>query len=157
MHSLWLALLSAMTVVVPPLRAQERVECDLLDVGGNESGVAAAVQACRLGVKKVILVNDIDWLGGQFSSEGVGAIDEWTTVLPPDHPAFVPANLLSVQGSWQPDVDSVFFQPEKRLEENAWRNLLGRVPPEIRKRLAPDVPATRAAAVQSIAAAMKVR
>lgn len=26
------------------------------------------------------LVSDIDWLGGQFSSEGVGAVDEWTTV-----------------------------------------------------------------------------
>ncbi len=56
------------------------VSCDLLVVGGNESAVAAAVQACRLGVKNVLLVNDIDWLGGQFSSEGVGNVDEWTTV-----------------------------------------------------------------------------
>lgn len=63
-----------------PLHAADRVECDLLVVGGNESAVAAAVQACRLGVRRVALVNDIDWLGGQFSSEGVGAVDEWTTV-----------------------------------------------------------------------------
>ncbi|QOV91868.1 FAD-dependent oxidoreductase [Humisphaera borealis] len=56
------------------------IEADLLVVGGNESAVAAAVQASRLGVKKVVLVNDIDWLGGQFSAEGVGNVDEWTTV-----------------------------------------------------------------------------
>lgn len=51
---------------------------DLLVVGGSESAVAAAVQASRLGVKSIALVNDIDWLGGQFTSEGVGAVDEWT-------------------------------------------------------------------------------
>jgi FAD dependent oxidoreductase len=58
----------------------EDITTDLLIVGGNESACAAAVQACRLGVKKVVLVNDIDWLGGQFSAEGVGCLDEWTTV-----------------------------------------------------------------------------
>ncbi len=55
-----------------------RLTCDLLIVGANESGVACAVQAARLGVKDIILVNDIDWLGGQFSAEGVGCLDEWT-------------------------------------------------------------------------------
>lgn len=80
MRRLWFPLLVWIALVVPRLHAEGRVECDLLVVGGNESGVAAAVQACRLGVRKVILVNDIDWLGGQFSSEGVGAVDEWTTV-----------------------------------------------------------------------------
>lgn len=29
---------------------------------------------------RIVLVNDIDWLGGQFSAEGVGCVDEWTTV-----------------------------------------------------------------------------
>lgn len=52
------------------------VEADLLVVGGTESGCAAAVQAARMGVKRVVLVNDIQWLGGQFSAEGLGAIDE---------------------------------------------------------------------------------
>lgn len=54
----------------------EVVKADLLVVGGTESGCAAAVQAARMGVKKIVLVNDIDWLGGQFSAEGLGAIDE---------------------------------------------------------------------------------
>jgi len=58
----------------------ETIEADLLVVGGSESACAAAVQAARLGVKKIVLVNDIDWLGGQFSAEGVGCPDEWTTV-----------------------------------------------------------------------------
>ena len=56
----------------------ETVEVDLLIVGGSESATAAAVQAARLGVPKIALVNDIDWLGGQFTSEGLGAVDEWT-------------------------------------------------------------------------------
>ena len=76
----WISLLVGIALATSQLHAEDRVACDLLVVGGNESGVAAAVQACRLGVKKVVLVNDIDWLGGQFSSEGVGAVDEWTTV-----------------------------------------------------------------------------
>src|SRR5204862_3627176 len=56
------------------------IDADLLIVGGNESACAAAVQASRLGVQHIVLVNDIDWLGGQFSAEGVGVVDEWTTV-----------------------------------------------------------------------------
>lgn len=58
----------------------EVLEADLLIVGGNESACAAAVQAARLGVGKIVLVNDIEWLGGQFSAEGVGCPDEWTVV-----------------------------------------------------------------------------
>ncbi len=58
----------------------EVLEADLLIVGGNESACAAAVQAARLGVRKIVLVNDIEWLGGQFSAEGVGCPDEWTVV-----------------------------------------------------------------------------
>ncbi|MGB8169525.1 MAG: FAD-dependent oxidoreductase, partial [Chthoniobacteraceae bacterium] len=60
--------------------AASALDCELLVVGGNESAVAAAVQAARLGIARVVLVNDIDWLGGQFSAEGVGNVDEWTTV-----------------------------------------------------------------------------
>ncbi len=56
------------------------IEADLLVVGGGESACAAAAQAARLGGGRVVLVNDIDWLGGQFSAEGVGCLDEWTTV-----------------------------------------------------------------------------
>ncbi|EAQ81349.1 FAD-dependent oxidoreductase [Blastopirellula marina] len=57
--------------VAPPV-----IEADLLVVGGAESGCAAAVQAARMGVKRIVLVNDTNWVGGQFSSEALGAIDE---------------------------------------------------------------------------------
>ena len=67
-------------IFLPTLLLAEVIETDLLIVGGNESACAAAVQAARLGVKKIVLVNDIDWLGGQFSAEGVGCLDEWTTI-----------------------------------------------------------------------------
>ena len=67
-------------LLLPSLLTAEVIEADLLIVGGNESACAAAVQAARLGVKKIVLVNDIDWLGGQFSAEGVGCPDEWTVV-----------------------------------------------------------------------------
>ena len=56
--------------------AEAELEVDLLVVGGNEAAVAAAVQASRLGVGRVALVNDIDRFGGQFSNEGVGPVDE---------------------------------------------------------------------------------
>ncbi|HSJ03806.1 MAG: FAD-dependent oxidoreductase [Verrucomicrobium sp.] len=77
----FLALL-AITWRMPLLAApnHQQVEADLLIVGGNESGCAAAVQAARLGVKNIVLVTDIEWLGGQFSAEGVGCLDEWTMV-----------------------------------------------------------------------------
>jgi len=56
----------------------ESISADLLIVGGTESGCAAAVQAARMGVEKIVLVNDIAWLGGQFSAESLMAFDENT-------------------------------------------------------------------------------
>jgi len=69
-----------LSLLLPCAAFAEVIQADLLIVGGNESACAAAVQAARLGVRKIVLVNDIQWLGGQFSSEGVGCLDEWTTV-----------------------------------------------------------------------------
>lgn len=67
-------------LALAPILSAEVIETDLLIVGGNESACAAAIQAARLGVKRIVLVNDIDWLGGQFSAEGVGCLDEWIVV-----------------------------------------------------------------------------
>lgn len=79
MRTILLTLLT-LVVVSGELRGAEVIErtCDLLVVGGGESGVAAAVQAARLGVPRIVLVNDCHWLGGQFTAEGLGAVDEWT-------------------------------------------------------------------------------
>lgn len=71
-----LLLLPLLTAAV----AAETIETDLLIVGADESGCAAAVQAARLGVRRIALVNDHPWLGGQFCTQGIGPIDEWTLV-----------------------------------------------------------------------------
>jgi len=71
-------LFSLFFLPLPVVAADPPMKADLLIVGGTEAGVAAAVQAARSGVRHIVLSNDIDWLGGQFSAEAVGAIDEWT-------------------------------------------------------------------------------
>ena len=52
----------------------EKLDCDVLVVGGGAGGTAAAIQSARLGVN-TCLVEETDWLGGMLSSAGVGAID----------------------------------------------------------------------------------
>ncbi|QDU80582.1 FAD dependent oxidoreductase [Polystyrenella longa] len=76
--------LLTLSVIIPLLvahtiQAAEELpvqKTDLLIVGGTESGCAAAVQAARMGVKSITIVNDIEWLGGQFTAESLVAIDE---------------------------------------------------------------------------------
>lgn len=74
------ALLSASLALVSSIgSADSRAEVvspDLLIVGGTESGWAAAIQAARSGVASIVLVNDVEWLGGQFTVEAVCAVDE---------------------------------------------------------------------------------
>lgn len=53
---------------------EESLYTDVLVVGGGASGVAASVQASRLG-SRVILVEETSWLGGMLTSAGVSAID----------------------------------------------------------------------------------
>lgn len=50
------------------------IETDILIIGGGASGIAAGVQAARLGSKAVI-VEESTWLGGMLTSAGVSAID----------------------------------------------------------------------------------
>jgi len=70
-------LLTCIAILCPlKVTIAETIEADLLVVGGTESGCAAAVQAARMGVQRIVLVNDIKWVGGQFSAEALGAIDE---------------------------------------------------------------------------------
>lgn len=47
---------------------------ELLVVGGGTSGVAAAIEAARMGIQ-VIVVEETDWLGGMLTSAGVSAVD----------------------------------------------------------------------------------
>ncbi|MCA8996836.1 MAG: FAD-dependent oxidoreductase [Planctomycetaceae bacterium] len=81
------------------------IDADLLIVGGTESGCAAAVQAARMGVQKIVLVNDIEWLGGQFSAESLVAIDENTNIGGVRHQQPIPRH-----GAFKEIID--------RIEEN---------------------------------------
>ena len=51
------------------------IECDVAVIGGGLGGVAAALGACRSGVR-VCLTEETPWIGGQATSQGVSAPDE---------------------------------------------------------------------------------
>ncbi len=48
---------------------------DLLVVGGGTGGVAAALAASRAGLR-VSVLEETSWIGGQFTSQGISALDE---------------------------------------------------------------------------------
>jgi len=72
------SLATLLLALVTALRAAaaEEFSTDLLIVGGTESGWAAAIQAARQGVKSITLVHDGEWLGGQFTEQGLACVDE---------------------------------------------------------------------------------
>ena len=47
---------------------------DVLVIGGSTSGTSAGITAARLGVKTLI-IEETPWIGGMFTSQGVGACD----------------------------------------------------------------------------------
>jgi hypothetical protein len=53
----------------------EETRCDVLVVGGGTGGIAAALAAARAG-RRVCLLEETDWMGGQFTAQGVCALDE---------------------------------------------------------------------------------
>ncbi|MCA8988369.1 MAG: FAD-dependent oxidoreductase [Planctomycetaceae bacterium] len=58
-------------------RAEVKTEqCDLLIVGATESGWAAAIQAARMGVKRIVIVHDGVWFGGQYTEQALVCVDE---------------------------------------------------------------------------------
>ncbi|TWU21802.1 FAD-dependent oxidoreductase [Bythopirellula polymerisocia] len=52
-----------------------RNEYDVIVIGAGTGGVAAALQAARLGAS-VLLVEPTDWIGGQLAAAGVTSLDE---------------------------------------------------------------------------------
>ena len=50
---------------------------DVVVVGAGTGGVAAAIQAARMGAK-VAVIEETDWVGGQMATSGVGNMDEGT-------------------------------------------------------------------------------
>lgn len=48
---------------------------DVVAVGAGPGGIAASIQAARMGAR-VALVEETDWVGGQMTAAGVGSMDE---------------------------------------------------------------------------------
>ncbi|RYG67018.1 FAD-dependent oxidoreductase, partial [bacterium] len=48
----------------------QELHADIAIIGGGTGGVAAALAALRAG-KSVILTEETDWIGGQFTSQAV--------------------------------------------------------------------------------------
>ncbi len=69
-------LLISMRTSLIAAESTQVINTNLLIVGGTESGWAAAIQAARMGVPSIVIVNDIEWIGGQFTAESLVAIDE---------------------------------------------------------------------------------
>lgn len=53
---------------------------DVVVVGAGTGGVAAAIQAARMGAM-VAVIEETDWIGGQMTTSGVGNMDEGTFEL----------------------------------------------------------------------------
>jgi hypothetical protein len=60
---------------VPPPGPAEVVAADVVVFGAGTGGVAAAIQAARLGAR-VVLVEETDWVGGQATAGGVSTMDQ---------------------------------------------------------------------------------
>lgn len=56
--------------------AVEEREVDLLVVGATESGWAAAIQAVRCDVERIVIVHDGEWFGGQYTEQALACVDE---------------------------------------------------------------------------------
>jgi hypothetical protein len=66
---------AAAVVNTPGADGVENIECEILVVGGGTGGVAAALAAADAG-RRVCLLEETDWLGGQLTAQGVSALDE---------------------------------------------------------------------------------
>ena len=67
---------ASLAVLPVEARAAASTEpCEVLIAGGGTGGVAAALAAARNG-RRVVLLEETDWLGGQMTAQGVSALDE---------------------------------------------------------------------------------
>src|SRR5258706_2422647 len=67
------ASLAVLPVALPASLPAE--PCEILIAGGGTGGVAAALAAARNG-RRVVLLEETDWLGGQLTAPSVSALDE---------------------------------------------------------------------------------
>ena len=61
---------STLGVLAPAWAARGEILCDVAVIGAGVGGVAAALAACRNGMR-VVLTEETDWIGGQLTSQAV--------------------------------------------------------------------------------------
>jgi glycine/D-amino acid oxidase-like deaminating enzyme len=66
---------SIAVLAVPSIENAREESCEVLVAGGGTGGVAAALAAARAG-RRVVMLEETDWLGGQMTAQGVSALDE---------------------------------------------------------------------------------
>lgn len=70
----WLTGITGILILWTSCKQTPVTETDVLVAGGGASGVAAGIQAARMGVR-TLLIEETDWLGGMLTGAGVSAID----------------------------------------------------------------------------------
>lgn len=66
----FLQTISALSVSAPAWAAGREIRCDVAVIGASTGGCAAALAACRAGLR-VVLTEETDWIGGQLTSQAV--------------------------------------------------------------------------------------
>lgn len=75
-----LIVISITRSVMSEAEAEPARSYDVVVVGAGTGGVAAAIQAARMGAT-VAVIEETDWIGGQMTTSGVGNMDEGTIEL----------------------------------------------------------------------------
>lgn len=67
-------IIAIISILFTELIAQQKLSTEVLVIGGGASGVSAAIQSGRMGVKTIV-TEPTTWLGGMITSAGVAAFD----------------------------------------------------------------------------------